>query len=313
MGFVDAHCDVISKLMADEQADFATGRGVTASLPKLREGGARLQFFAVFLADPTGPRAFERVLQAIDRYNEQVLSLPEMVAVRHRSDLQALEPGRAIGALLTLEGVDALPADPGTIRLLYERGVRAVGMTWNHANWAADGAGVPDAGGLTALGRELVAVCHELGMILDVSHLSERGFWDVAAMANKPFIASHSNVHALCSHPRNLRDDQIDHMVASGGMIGLTFVPWFLVPAGERPARAADLLRHLEAVCERGGRFSVGFGGDFDGFDTPLPGLEHPGKYTTLREMLLKRYSQEETADFLSGNWLRFLWRELPN
>lgn len=312
MGFVDAHCDVISKLMTSGRADFVAGTDVTASLPRLRAGGAKLQFFAIFLSDPTGPDDFAKVLRAIAHYERQVLAQPEMMPVRHRSDLAGLVPGRTIGAMLTLEGVDAVPADPAAIQLLYERGVRAVGITWNHANWAADGAGVPDGGGLTEAGYKLVSRCNELGMIIDVSHLSLRGFWDVAATARRPFIASHSNVHALCPHPRNLLNDQIDHLIASGGMLGLTFVPWFLVPSGERPARAADLLRHLEAVCERGGRFAVGFGSDFDGFDTPLPDLEHPGKYGTLRELLLKRYSAEETEDFLAGNWLRFLTRELP-
>lgn len=312
MGFVDAHCDVISKLATSEEADFAAGRGLDTSLPRLLEGGARLQFFAIFLANPAGPDAFSRVLAAIGRYEEQVLSRPEMKAVRRRTDLDALQPGRRIGAMLTLEGVDAVPPDPDAFRLLHARGVRAVGITWNHANWAADGAGVPGAGGLTPLGRQLVDVCRELGILLDVSHLSERGFWDLASVAERPLIASHSNVHALCPHPRNLRKEQIRHLVATGGMIGLTFVPWFLVPPGERAARADDLLRHLEAVCELGGRHHVGFGSDFDGFDTPLPGLKHPGKYGTLRELLLKRYTAEETADFLEGNWLRFLARELP-
>jgi membrane dipeptidase len=313
MGIVDAHCDVICKMLTDEDADFAQGRKVDASLPRLSDGGVALQFFAIYVPDELRPHAFAHILRSAAIFSERILSRPEMVPVRRKADLARVIPGRQIGALLTLEGVDAVPADePWAIRILHELGIRSVGITWNHANWAADGAGEPRGGGLTRAGRRLVAELNRLGMLVDVSHLSERGFWDVAGFTERPFIASHSNVQSLCSHPRNLNNAQIDHIIATRGMIGLTFVPYFLVPEG-RQAAAADLLRHLDAICARGGAGCVGFGSDFDGFDTPLPGLEHPGKYGTLRELLLKRYTAADTEAFLGGNWLNFLARELPD
>lgn len=312
MGVVDAHCDAISKMLQDERADFASGRGVTASLARLAEGGVRLQFFAVYLPETLRPHRFEQVLRSIALYGERVLARPEMAAVRRRKDLAGLVPGRRIGALLSLEGVDAVPGEPWAIRLLFSLGVRAIGITWNNANWAADGAGETRGGGLTRAGRRLVAECNALGIVVDVSHLSERAFWDVAECAARPFIASHSNAYDLCPHPRNLKNEQIDRLIAAGGMIGLAFVPFFLVPPAERPARAADVLRHLEFVCARGGHRAVGIGSDFDGFDTPVPGLEHPGKFGTLRDLILKRFPPDVTDGVLGGNWLRFLARELP-
>jgi len=310
-GVVDAHCDVLLKLLAGEGADFAKGTGVTASLDRLAGGGVMLQFFAIYIPVSMRPFSFEQALRSAALFGERVLSRREIVPVRRKADLRALAPGRRIGALLALEGVDAVPAEPWAFRLLFELGVRSVGLTWNNANWAADGAMEPRGGGLTRAGRQLVAELDRLGILVDVSHLSERAFWDAAACAARPLIASHSNVHDRCPHPRNLKTAQIDHLIAAGGMIGLTFVPDFLAPGG-RAATADSVLRHLEFICERGGASCVGFGSDFDGFDTPLPGLEHPGKYGTLREMLLKRYSAAQTAAFLGGNWLRFLARWLP-
>lgn len=309
-GIVDAHCDVLCKLLTDGAADFAGGSRITASLDRLKAGGVMLQFFAIYIPETMRPFSFEHVLRSVVLHEERVLSQPAIVPVRRRADLGGLAPGRRIGALLALEGVDAVPCEPWAFRLLFDLGVRAVGLTWNNANWAADGALEPRGGGLTRAGRRLVAELGRLGMLIDVSHLSERGFWDAAECAARPLIASHSNVCDACPHPRNLKTAQIDHIIATGGMIGLTFVPSFLAPGGRASADA--LLRHLEAVCARGGSRNVGFGSDFDGFDTPLAGLEHPGKYGTLRELLLKRYSAEETDGFLGGNWLRFLARELP-
>lgn len=312
MGFADGHCDVISKLLVGDGADFVTGNRMDASLPMLKKGGVRLQFFAIFIPERYRPFDFGHVLKSVAQYIEHVLSQPEMISVRQRFDLARLVPGERIGALLTLEGVDAVPDDPDAWRILYELGVRSVGLTWNYANWAADGIMEPRGGGLTRSGKRLVASLNRYRMLIDVSHLSERGFWDVAESSERPFIASHSNVYDICPHPRNLKGNQIDRLIAGGGMIGLTFVPWFLVPEGDRRATAASLLRHLDAILARGGRFSVGFGSDFDGFDDPLPGLEHPGKFGTLRELLLKHYTEEETEDFAERNWVRFLFRELP-
>src|SRR5690606_34269437 len=123
----------------------------------------------------------------------------------------------------------------------------------------------PRGGGLTARGRELVAECNRLGIALDVSHLSERGFWELMERTQDAPIASHSNAKALCSHPRNLTDEQIHAIIKTGGRIGITFVPYFLRAGGG--AAIDDVLRHLEHICSLGGAGHVAFGSDFDGID----------------------------------------------
>ncbi|MCZ4142781.1 dipeptidase, partial [Escherichia coli] len=135
--------------------------------------------------------------------------------------------------LLTLEGVDGLEGNLFYLQLCYEMGIRIVGLTWNYANWAADGVMEQRGAGLTEKGKALVGRCNEIGMLLDVSHLTEKGFWELTELSERPFIASHSNSYEVCPHVRNLKDDQIRAIVARNGRVGLTFVPWFVKQADE--------------------------------------------------------------------------------
>ncbi len=193
---------------------------------------------------------------------------------------------------------------------LHRLGIRAAGLTWNHANWAADGAMEPRGGGLTIKGRRFVEECENLDILLDVSHLSERAFWEVAELSQRPVIASHSNARAICDHPSNLTDAQIEKLIAKQGLIGVTFVPWFVSNA--EVVVIDDLLRHIEHICELGGESHIMLGSDFDGIDRYIEGLTHPGELISLQEALLKRYSERQTEQFMSGNALRFLRKSLP-
>jgi membrane dipeptidase len=145
---------------------------------------------------------------------------------------------------------------------------------------------------------------------VDVSHLSERAFWDVADLASRTIIASHSNAKALLNHPRNLTDEQIKAILALQGLIGVTYVPWF-VAEGEQ-VTIDHVLRHIEHICELGGEQHLMLGSDFDGIDKYVSGLTHPGEVYRLREALLKRYTEQQTKQFLSGNALSFLAAHLP-
>jgi len=309
---VDGHCDVLWKMFADRRLRFdAEKPELQASLPRLRAGGVKLQFFALFIAEEeVGAARFEHVLQYTDIFHSNIISEPEIMPIRSVADLEALQRSDKIGALLSIEGADALNGDLMLLRTAYRLGVRALGLTWNFGNWAADGAIEPRQGGLTAKGRKFVRACNALGIMLDVSHLSEKSFWDMIEESVRPVFASHSNVFELCPHPRNLKQDQVDAIIRRQGLIGLTFVPYFVVQG--KPATIDDLLRHLERVCELGGANQVGFGSDFDGTPECTKGLEHAGNYQILSDQLYKRYTPEQAANFLHGNWLRFLRENLP-
>lgn len=311
MKVIDAHCDLLSKMLADPTIDFGlSGAKTDVDYPRLRQGGAAMQWFAVYLSERLGKPAFGYVLEMIDLFYRKIAVHPHVAPVRTRVELEAaLEHGQ-IGAMLTLEGVDGLEGSLTNLRIAYYLGVRCVGITWNYANWAADGVAEPRKGGFTLAGRQLVKECARLGILLDVSHLAEAGFWELLELnEGRPFLASHSNAYAVCPHRRNLTDAQIEAIVRIDGRIGVTFVPYFV--SQDKPT-IDDLLRHIDHMCALGAAGHIGFGSDFDGIEEWLPGLSHPGEYGNLTNALLKRYKQEQVEGFLYRNWLTFLQKYLP-
>lgn len=314
MRTVDFHCDALSKLWEDANASFQDGQRLDVTLERLMQGGVALQVFAVFLSERYGRHSFERVLAQIEIFRRRLADAGFVMPLLWKEQVQELrerELPRPYG-VLSLEGVDGLEGNLHYVKLCYELGVRFMGITWNYANWAADGALEARNGGLTERGRELVKACNETGIVLDVSHLSEAGFWELSELTSRPVIASHSNAYAICPHPRNLRDDQIRAIIAMDGRIGITFVPWF-IRGGEHDVKPEDLLPHIEKMCELGGEKHLMFGSDFDGIDRWVVGLEHPGHYPALQELLLKHYPEETVQGWMSGNALQFLEHNLPS
>ncbi|GGD67686.1 dipeptidase [Paenibacillus nasutitermitis] len=311
MPITDFHCDVLWKLLEQDRLSFKNNPelNLDVSLPRLQQAGSILQTFAIFVSGGGEPSMLP-ILRTIDLFHQKVLTAPGMRFVRSAADLQAILRDGGIGAMLSLEGADGLQGDMAMLRILFELGVRAVGLTWNNGNWGADGVMEPRGGGLTAKGREFVAECNRIGLLLDVSHLSERAFWDMADVSGKPVIASHSNAKAVCRHPRNLSDEQIKALIAMDGLIGITFVPQFVREGGQ--ATVDDVLLHVERVCELGGDRQLMFGSDFDGIESHVAGLSHPGELVNLKEALIKHYKEEQVRGFLAGNTLRFLSKHLP-
>lgn len=310
MRMIDAHCDLLDRMMHHPEVDFKQDSlYADVSFPRLHKAGVKVQCFAVFLSEKQQSATFARVLQGIDIFYQRIAAHSGVDFVRTRMDLEKAEKDGKLGSILTLEGADGLEGSLVHLRTAFYLGVRMLGLTWNYANWATDGVLEPRGCGFTAKGRQLVRECAELGMILDVSHLSEKGFWELTELSPRPFVASHSNAQTVCSHPRNLTDDQIKAIVVSGGIMGITFVPWF-VKASEPAIK--DILLHIDHVCSLGGKKQIGFGSDFDGIDHHIPGLEHAGHYDRLANELYKRYPAEDADGFLYGNWFRFLSDNLP-
>ncbi|MFD0711350.1 dipeptidase [Paenibacillus sp. GCM10027626] len=309
---VDFHCDALYKLLTYSDLEFTgdNSNRLDVTLPRLKEARALLQTFAIFIPDKLG-KTMEPILESIDLFQRKVLASDEMMFIRTAADLKELQQNGKIGALLSLEGADGLQGNMAMLRILFALGVRALGLTWNNANWGADGAMEPRKGGLTGKGVELVKECNRLGIILDVSHLSERSFWDMVDKTTKPLIASHSNAQALCNHPRNLTDEQLRELIAMDGLIGVTFVPYFV--ADQETVTVDDVVRHVEYICELGGEKNLMFGSDFDGIDQYVNKLCHPGEVANLMEALHKKYSSEQLESFFSGNAMRFLETNLPH
>lgn len=312
MKVVDMHVDVLGKLLVNPQASWRNAEEqplFDVTVERLRQGGVALQIFALYITSAMLHEP-DVVFKGAELYWSKVMTTPGLIPVRSKTDIEATQQSGQIGAILSLEGVDALHGRMWALELLHRLGLRLLGPTWNHANWACDGAMEPRGGGLTKAGKELIATCERLGILVDVSHLSDRGFWDVTDVSTRPVFASHSNARALLDHPRNLTDDQIKALVAVNGLIGVTFVPWFLSDA--ETVRIDDVLRHVEYFCALGAADHLAFGSDFDGIHRHVEGLSHPGHYPDLLEALLKRYPESIVRGFAADNAMRFFTINMP-
>ncbi|MBM7644418.1 membrane dipeptidase [Scopulibacillus daqui] len=305
MKIFDGHCDVLYRLKAERHLSFAKDNGLHITHEKLKKSGGKVQCFALFVSDDVPEESrFSAVLEMIDIFHKQVIEpYDDMVFVKSKQDIDRLKEGQT-GALLTLEGCDAIGKDMIKLRTLFRLGVRSVGLTWNHANAAADGATEPRAGGLTGFGFEVVKENNLHKVWTDVSHLSERSFWDVIETADYP-IASHSNARALCDHPRNLTDQQIKALIDKNSVMGITFVPDFLTDRSE--ADINDILRHVEHVCELGGENIIAFGSDFDGISETPKELRSFADYHYLAEACLKYYPEKLVRGFFFEHFYRAL------
>lgn len=304
MHIIDLHCDALLKLWESKgRASFQDAPELDTNLKRLEMGKVKVQGFAIWI-DPEikSISAFDVVLEQVRIFHHEIVGKnPNIKHIKKWSDLDVLKDGE-MGAVLTLEGVDAIGNDLSKLHILYELGVRSIGLTWNDANLAADGCGEVRGAGLTTFGKEIVHFNNERKILTDVSHLSERAFWDVMEIAQYP-IASHSNTKRYCDHPRNLSDSQIRTMFEKGGMVHVVYYPPFTKKQGS--ATIQDLIKHIDHLCALGGVHHVGFGSDFDGIQQKIPRLSHAGESQNLINELLKYYSEDEVRGFASENFLR--------
>jgi membrane dipeptidase len=303
MNIIDLHCDALMKLQeAHGTLRFADAPELQTCKTRLQQGQIKVQCFAIFIEpEIKGDQKFQVVLEQIDYFYKEVLGKnPDMFHIKEWSDFDRLKIGQ-IGAMLTLEGVDPIGNDLSKLHILYQLGVRSVGLTWNQANLAADGAGEPRGAGLTLFGKEIVEFNNEHQILTDVSHLSDKGIWEVIELAKYP-IASHSNARSLCNHLRNLTDEQAAAMFAKGGLIHVVYNPPFVKESGE--VTISDLVKHIDHFCSLGGVKQIGFGSDFDGISTFITNLEDASKSQNLINELLKYYSEEVVRGFAYQNFL---------
>lgn len=210
-----------------------------------------------------------------------------------------------------------MSADLDALHVLHRAGLRSLGLVWGRPNAFAEGVrprfrGSPDTGpGLTEAGRNLVRACNELGVVIDVSHLNEQGFWDVADLTDAPLVASHSNAYAVCPSPRNLMDSQLDAIADSDGVIGLNFGVHFLREDGVEDANTPleAVVRHIDYLVERVGIERVGFGSDFD-FDGITVSREI-GDVSGLPKLMSalgdRGYGEKALRKLAHANWIRVL------
>ena len=309
-------------------------------VPRMRDGGIAAGFFAIFAPaeddEPADPRSrvratddgyevpmeepvpFERAARIADE--TAAIAERDLFLVRSVADLKRCLAGEETGAILHFEGAEPIEPGLGNLEAWVERGLRSVGIVWSRPNAFGHGVpfrfpGTPDTGpGLTAAGRDLVGACNELGVMLDVAHLNQAGFDDVARLSSAPIVASHCGVHALCPIPRSLTDAQLDAIRASGGLVGIVFDSAMTRDDADlRPDTPLDVvIGHIEYVAERIGVDHVALGSDFDGC-TPPQALDDATKVPALLDALAARgWGDDDLRALGHRNWLRVLavtWR----
>jgi membrane dipeptidase len=318
---VDAHsdvfCDVARRRLLGETQVLSR-----LHVPAWRAGGINVVITTLYTEPEHKPdRALRRALTLLGAALNDIAETPDVALCRTRTEIDAALAQEQIAFILAMEGGEPIQDGIESLRVFYDLGVRVLGLTWNQRNLLAEGVGEERAaGGLTELGREMVAEANRLGVILDVSHLSVKSFWDLIEVSSTPVIASHSNAKALCGHRRNLDDEQLQAVVTSGGFIGINGVADFICDDGSQ-ADLERMLDHVDYIVERVGAEHVGLGPDFVDYLRVGPGvaerhtdIHYPTGFATIAEMpnvtegLLRRgYDESTVRGILGENALRVL------
>lgn len=307
--FIDMHCDTISELYYRKRENKPYSlyeNELDIDIKRLQSGGAYIQCFAMFTYLPKVESAFKYADTLTDLYYEELVKNKEYIApVLCAADIDKNEAAGKISALLTLEEGECCEGSAEKLKHFYDRGARMMNITWNFKNSLGhpnhvdvnNGSVSPDMeNGLTEKGKEIVEYMVELGMIVDVSHASDKTFYDVADIVKGPFIASHSNCRELCGHTRNLTDDMIRIVAEHGGVSGLNYCPAF-IKTGADYITADDFADHVLHFIKVGGEDVVGLGSDFDGINSKKLQVRDPSHLPMLWDTLVKRGLTEEQAD----------------
>ncbi|MBZ5609369.1 MAG: dipeptidase [Acidobacteriia bacterium] len=342
---IDTHNDITSRTVEGYDIGKAKNDGHT-NVTSLKEGGVGGQFFAVYVAAQyvKGNHAAQRTLEMIDTVRHDIIDrYPNDFALATTADdIERIHQQGKIAALMGIEGGHAIEDSLRLLRDYYALGIRYMTLTHSNTNsWAdssgdVDKPGVAHHNGLTDFGKQVVREMNRLGMMIDISHVADKTFWDALNTSAAPIIASHSSCRALCDVPRNMTDEMIAALGKKGGVIQINFNCGFLseksaaaaklvkpstLPGvrGEDadiaeykkkvpPASLADVVAHIDHAVKVGGIDAVGIGSDFDGVSCTPTGLEDVSKFPNLtRALLEKGYSAGDVRKIYSGNTLRVM------
>lgn len=314
MKYVDMHCDTITKLY--KQSGNLSSNDMHIDINKLNKGECLLQNFAIFTNLANEDSNFTKA--SIDYYYSQLeLNKDSIRPVYKYEDVLNNENNGYINAMLTLEEGSVVDKDLNNLNWFYDKGVRMITLTWNYPN----GIGYPNVDlsvehnndptydfntkdGLTDFGIEYVKRCNDLGIIIDVSHLSDKGFYDVCKYSDKPFVASHSNARSVCKAGRNLTDDMIKMLAQKGGVTGLNYCSAFIDNDDQNFTTIEGMVKHINHIVNIGGIDCVGLGSDFDGIENGLETKDASGVQLLYKE-LKKYYSEDDIEKIFYKNVLR--------
>ena len=310
MRIIDMHCDTLLEGYRNPEESFYDGaRSVT--LKMLEENHSMVQFFAIYLSgrEKVGLEPWQLFKEIHAYYQKQMEEYSHIIRpVYVASDVEKNREEGFLSSLLTVE--DGVFIDEGLKNLekAYRMGVRLITLLWNYENPLGFPCSDHPKDHLRALkpfGIEVVEKMNEMGMIIDTSHMSEGGFYDVARYSKKPFIASHSCARALCDHRRNLTDHQLKTLGASGGVVGVNFEASFLKKEGQE-ATFDDVIKHISYIKDKAGIEAVAFGSDFDGIDATGDLLNY-GSFKGLLQRMEDNFTESEIDKICRLNALRIM------
>jgi len=341
----DGHNDTLLKLemhgcSANSDEFFEGFNPANIDYPRAQAAGFAGGFFAMFVPstleksdfshfNPKDPANFAQIsqpdaLRFTNRMFSRALRLEKASKGRVKivgtaGEIRTAADNDQMAMLMHIEGAEAIDDDFNALEILYGAGLRSIGPVWSRKNIFADGVpmgfpGSPDTGdGLTDTGRELVKHCNQMGIMLDLSHLNEKGFWDVARLSDAPLVATHSNVHEISASPRNLTDRQLDAIAESKGVVGLNYNVGFLRPDGGRDTNTEFdiMIRHLSYLVEKLGDNGVALGSDFDGCLLPKEIGDVSGNTKLIDAMEKAQFGKNLIQKICFENWCDLLDRTL--
>jgi membrane dipeptidase len=333
---LDGHNDTLLKLGTDSggqaRSFFVRGDQGHLDLPRAHEGNFAGGMFAIFVGseqpdneDPAADEIMPSHSPEIGYARQVAISMMarlfrleaesegQLRVVRTVDQLSACLQQGVLAAVLHFEGAEAIDPNLDALLVFYQAGLRSLGIVWSWSNAFGHGVpfvfpGSPDTGpGLTGAGKALVRGCNELGILVDVSHLNEKGFWDVAHISDAPLVATHSGVHALCPSTRNLTDAQLDAIGETGGLVGVNFHVGFLRADGQEDQETPiqDIVRHIDYIARRIGIERVAFGSDFDGAKMPRDLGDVAGLPKLIAALQAHGYGEDDLNKITHQNWLR--------
>ncbi|HJJ13656.1 MAG TPA: membrane dipeptidase [Clostridiaceae bacterium] len=307
---IDGHCDTLSKAL-DTNTNLNNSK-FCFYLDIVKDNVPYIQLMAAYV-DPEYVRGnmekggFYRAINILNKFEEEKNN-ENIINILNKYDLNRVILENKIGVILTIENGSAISGDINNIEKLFKKGVRVMSVTWNEDNDLGCGALTKNDKGLTKLGIEYIKKMEKINILIDISHSSEKTFWDIIKNTNNTIVATHSCVNSVCNHPRNLKDRQIIEIAKRKGIIGICFASEFLNEYGKSTSH--DIVKHIKYIKELVGIDYVGLGSDFDGVEeTKMPLDIRNVKHLKILEdkMKLEGFTSEEISKVMGENWLRVL------
>lgn len=315
MKLIDLHCDTVMRMYMDKNQGLLKN-SYHVDIEKLKKSNSAAQFFALFVeakeAEALGILPWDQMQQMYQVFMEQLQLNEEHIALaKTAEDLELNMMLNKLSAFLTIEEGGVLDGQIDRLSQVYDMGVRLITLTWNYPNSLGFPNGMNsmehEHKGLTPFGFEVVEGMNHKGMLVDVSHLSDKGFYDVASASKMPFVASHSNARELRGHGRNLTDDMLRTLGNKGGITGINFCGYFLQTDGDSTVDA--MVKHIDHIVNKAGIETVAMGTDFDGIEGTLE-IENIGQMNKLQQALLKHGYTEDQIDKI---WFQNAYRVIKD